>query len=406
MGGYAKAEMLPSLSLKAIHKEVYNKKIGEIAIQRAYANWNMPRLNVLRDDIVTLGINPVQMFGFGRGADKNASDIQLVIDAMDIACNNKFVDTFIIVSGDGGFSPLANKLHEYGKKVIGCGYQRITNKVFENVCDDFIWLDDPLKNKKIQTKFTDIVLIDYAKEFDSIENPSRDEIINEGKKIVNYIANHGSVTSTLHNKGLSISILIQAIKYRLGVIQYPSIGFLRQVDFVRYIMSGSPCKLLLKKPSEYRMVFKLTKIRGYEEAEAYESERELHTVNAYKKLLAIGEFPLFRLPTSNILHDVINFMIDNKAIFQGISYAAMGELLTKALEHNSSNIMAALSCFVATPALSHDDTELKLIDRQLFLVADNAEEAWEYLNLEIRKKLMKALGTIDEDIMLSLLERE
>jgi uncharacterized LabA/DUF88 family protein len=151
IGGYGKADMLSSLSLKDIHNEILKKEIGKIAIQRAYANWSDPRLNILRGDIIELGIEPIQMFGFGRGPQKNASDIQLAIDAIDIAFTRKAVEIFIIVSGDGGFSALAKKLHEYGKMVIGCAFGRTTNRVFEAVCDDFIWIEEP-KDEYSQTQ--------------------------------------------------------------------------------------------------------------------------------------------------------------------------------------------------------------------------------------------------------------
>lgn len=53
------------------------------------------------------------------------------------------IDIFVIVSGDGGFSAVARKLHEYGKYVIACGYKSSTNQVLESMCDYFIGIDDP-----------------------------------------------------------------------------------------------------------------------------------------------------------------------------------------------------------------------------------------------------------------------
>ncbi len=82
------------------------------------------------------------MYGFSKGMTKNASDIQLVIDAMEILHTKDFIDTFVIVSGDGGFSSLVKKISEYGKKVIGCSYRNTANQIFTKVCDDFIMLDN------------------------------------------------------------------------------------------------------------------------------------------------------------------------------------------------------------------------------------------------------------------------
>jgi len=141
--GYSEKTIIQNLSLKSVFKKITNKIKDKIAIQRAYANWSDPRLNGLKNDIVELGIAPIQMFGFGKGSQKNASDIQLTIDVVETLLKNDFIETFVIVSGDGGFSSLAKKLHEYGKNVIGCAYKKSTNKVFQYVSDDFIWLEEP-----------------------------------------------------------------------------------------------------------------------------------------------------------------------------------------------------------------------------------------------------------------------
>ncbi len=87
-----------------------------------------------------MGIEPIQIFGFAKGNMKNAADIQLVIDALEILYTKEFIDTFVIVSGDGGFSALAKRLSSYGKRVIGCSYRSTVNHIFVNVCDDFIYL--------------------------------------------------------------------------------------------------------------------------------------------------------------------------------------------------------------------------------------------------------------------------
>ena len=59
IGGYGKSDYLARLSLKDIFDEISKKNIEGIAIQRAYANWSDPRLNILRGDIVELGVEPV-----------------------------------------------------------------------------------------------------------------------------------------------------------------------------------------------------------------------------------------------------------------------------------------------------------------------------------------------------------
>ncbi len=74
---------------------------------------------------------------------KNAADIQLVVDTMDITIRFPHIEVYVIVSGDGGFASLAKKLHEYGKQVIGCAYENAANDIFKSVCDYFIKLELP-----------------------------------------------------------------------------------------------------------------------------------------------------------------------------------------------------------------------------------------------------------------------
>lgn len=142
-------ELISSLSLKEIMQRIRDTgKIGQVAVQRAYANWSDPRLNIMRGEIIELGIDPIQIFGFSRGLHKNAADIQLAIDAVDLAHIRPSLQIFVIVSGDGAFASLAKKLHEYGKTIIGCAYKKATNRVFEAVCDAFVWITDPDEEKE------------------------------------------------------------------------------------------------------------------------------------------------------------------------------------------------------------------------------------------------------------------
>lgn len=148
IGGYGTSKSdMPDFSLREIVKQVRELEIvKEIAIQRAYADWSNPRLHFLRHSMVDLGIEPIQMFGFGRGGVKNASDIQLAIDAVEIAIRRSSLETFVVISGDGGFSTLAKKLHEYGRAVVGCSLSGSINPIFKAVCDHFITI--PLEPKK------------------------------------------------------------------------------------------------------------------------------------------------------------------------------------------------------------------------------------------------------------------
>jgi hypothetical protein len=72
---------------------------------------------------------------------KNAADIQMAVDAMELALTRDFVSTFVIVSGDSDFTPLVSKLRELNKRVIGVGMKGSTSAMLPPACDEFIFYD-------------------------------------------------------------------------------------------------------------------------------------------------------------------------------------------------------------------------------------------------------------------------
>src|SRR5688572_9705804 len=91
---------------------------GKVAVQRAYADWRRyPQYIVpLAEASVDLIFAPA----YGS-AKKNATDIRLAIDAIELVFTRPEIGTIILLSGDSDFSSLVLKLKEYGKYVIGVG---------------------------------------------------------------------------------------------------------------------------------------------------------------------------------------------------------------------------------------------------------------------------------------------
>jgi uncharacterized protein (TIGR00288 family) len=110
---------------------------GTITVKRAYGDWTNPHLNGWRDILLANAISPQQQFAYTIG--KNATDSALIIDAMDLLYSGN-VEGFAIVSSDSDFTPLATRLRESGKRVIGVG-QRKTPKAFVEACERFVFLD-------------------------------------------------------------------------------------------------------------------------------------------------------------------------------------------------------------------------------------------------------------------------
>lgn len=132
-------------SLREIKKKIAkNPVVNKIAIQCAYADWSNTALRHIKREIQELGIETAQIFGLGF--ERNAADIQLAIDVMELIHSHPTLQVFVIVSGDGAFASLAKKLHEYGKTVIACGYEGQVNRVLKSVCDEFISIPNIQEN--------------------------------------------------------------------------------------------------------------------------------------------------------------------------------------------------------------------------------------------------------------------
>ena len=112
-------------------------KYGKITIRRMYGDWSQDRLHSWMKCSSRFSLTPIMQPNNTPG--KNASDIGLIIDAMDILYTGD-VQGFCIVSSDGDFNKLATRLREAGKFVIGMGEKK-TPESFRVSCERFIFLD-------------------------------------------------------------------------------------------------------------------------------------------------------------------------------------------------------------------------------------------------------------------------
>ncbi len=83
-----------------------------------------------------------------RQSGKNSADIRMVVDALDLCYTKSHVETFVIISGDSDFSPLVSKLRENDKVVIGVGVKNSTSDLLIANCDEFIFYDDLVREKR------------------------------------------------------------------------------------------------------------------------------------------------------------------------------------------------------------------------------------------------------------------
>lgn len=113
-------------------------KIGEASVRRIYGDFSSPRSKAWADTLAMHAIIPQQQFAYTTG--KNASDITLVIDAMDLLHSGRF-DGFCLVSSDSDFTRLAARIREQGVDVFGFGEQK-TPESFRQACRRFIYTEN------------------------------------------------------------------------------------------------------------------------------------------------------------------------------------------------------------------------------------------------------------------------
>ena len=129
------ADNISHTKIAAILAEL--SKYGTANIRRAYGNWASTGLKGWTEKLHAFAIKPVQQFSYTAG--KNATDIALVIDAMELLYTQK-LDGFCLATSDADFTPLVMQLKASGHDVYGFG-ERKTPDPFVNACSTFLYLD-------------------------------------------------------------------------------------------------------------------------------------------------------------------------------------------------------------------------------------------------------------------------
>ena len=151
-------------SIQFVLEEV--AKYGIASVKRVYGDWSSETLKNWRDILLPHAITPVQQFAYTKG--KDATDMILIIDAMDLLYSNA-LDGFCIVSSDSDFTPLASRIRESGLTVYGFGRNK-TPEAFVKACDKFIYVE----NLEIEEK-------EDAKQLSCAKNKTK-EVVNEPLK--------------------------------------------------------------------------------------------------------------------------------------------------------------------------------------------------------------------------------
>jgi uncharacterized LabA/DUF88 family protein len=112
---------------------------GRVIARKAYADWSAfddDRRMLTRGHVELIEIP--QRMGASR---KNAADIKMAVDALEMAFERDYITIFVICTGDSDLTPLVHKLRELNKKVIGVGIKDSTSALLPPACDEFLFYD-------------------------------------------------------------------------------------------------------------------------------------------------------------------------------------------------------------------------------------------------------------------------
>ena len=124
-------------TLKSILEKV--KIRGDILLGKVYGYTD--KFDDLKEVLLsnTFTVVPSLRYGISQ---KNNADIQLVIDALEVAYKNELIDSFCIVSGDSDYVPLVGRLKSMGKFVLGISRSEAASNIFINACNEFQFLEN------------------------------------------------------------------------------------------------------------------------------------------------------------------------------------------------------------------------------------------------------------------------
>lgn len=131
------------LDIRLVLERLLDK--GKIVVKKAYADWDRYKQHKRAMHEAAFELIEIPHVSYSG---KNSADIRLVVDALDLCYVKQHVDIFVIVSGDSDFSPLVSKLRENNKRVIGLGVKSSTSDLLIDNCDEFIYYDDLVRERR------------------------------------------------------------------------------------------------------------------------------------------------------------------------------------------------------------------------------------------------------------------
>jgi len=112
---------------------------GRVVVRRAYADWNL--FDEFRGMLTEHHVEMIEIPQRVHGPRKNAADIKMAVDALELSFERDYITTFVIATGDSDFTPLVHKLRELNRRVVGIGLRASTSKLLPPACDEFLFYE-------------------------------------------------------------------------------------------------------------------------------------------------------------------------------------------------------------------------------------------------------------------------
>jgi uncharacterized protein (TIGR00288 family) len=133
----AREELGGAFDLKPVTDALAER--GRVVVRRAYADWSN-----FDDDRRMLTRNQVELIEMPQrmgAVRKNAADIKMAVDAVELSFERDYITTFVLGTGDSDFTPLVHKLRELNRRVIGIGIEASTSALLPAACDEFLFYE-------------------------------------------------------------------------------------------------------------------------------------------------------------------------------------------------------------------------------------------------------------------------
>lgn len=410
-------DFIKELSLKQIYRQILDLDMVErISLQRAYADWSDSRLSLLKGEINELGIDPIQIFGFARYHKKNAADIQLVVDAMDITMSRPHIEVYVIVSGDGGFASLAKKLHEYGKQVIGCAYENAANDILKSVCDYFIKLEapkeDPLEDITTESKNTAFTndkglgvgithpfVVSMANKIEPIYQVDKNSILSHSRRIINWFCQDYEARKQMNRNGIPLSTIREAFKYAIPGFKPEMVGFIKFAELLQFMCTNTELCVGNLPPSNTLLVFRNSLPNGVNLLPDILNE-DLHTPVRYQNLLASNQ-PKITIEDKYSLERVVDILISQR---ERLMKFEILDILSQELPDIEINKLNNLYLSLVNCNILQGEPEAENISEQKFKIRDDFQEVSQVLHHIKEISSNKLITILGDDFNPSILD--